>query len=119
MNVSGWLVEFSWSFSMGKMYAVISFYLRAFEWIWFCLKWKKRQFIFATVSIVVIQQNMTDYHELPSLDRVWKGSQVDNRQSSSHSIQSLYPEANLTSDLGIWDPLKVSKSVLLLRLYDC
>lgn len=105
MNVSGWLVEFSWSFSMGKMYAVISFYLRAFEWIWFCLKWKKGQFIFATVSIVVIQQNTTDYHKLRSLDRVWKGDQVDNRQSSSHSIQSPHPEADLTSDLGNIEPI--------------
>lgn len=72
---------------MGKMYAVISFYLGAFEWICFCLKWKKGQFIFATVNTVMTQQNAASIE----FERVAKRITISllPTQSSHHPIQQL------------------------------
>ena len=75
---------------MGKMYTVIFFWnLRAFEWICFCLKWKKQQY-FAIVNIAVIQQNVTAYPKPTSLE-----FEKDGQNWSYSAFFQPSPAANL------------------------
>lgn len=103
---------------MGKMYVIILFYFRNFEWICFCVKWKKQQFILPLSILQWLSRISLIIYPQP---------RVFGRVLALRAVIGLLPalSCHRTQQLSfllaqeVFGPLKISQFAFLLGLCNC